>query len=93
MVGWGGPDSGHLMTVRVTHGDAVSEYEVLSAAAPAYTQEEVQLSHRLLGRFVTGEASPSALVGWWRSTGRRSTPGAAEREEVLAQLLAGRIAT
>ncbi|MFJ7332700.1 hypothetical protein ACIQUU_05505 [Streptomyces sp. NPDC101116] len=87
MAGFGGPDGGHGMTVCVTHTDGRSEYPVLSAAAPAYTEREVELSEQLLARFVAGELSPSVLTEWWRSDGPRSTPKPQEREAVLERLL------
>ncbi|MFJ4980476.1 hypothetical protein ACIP6X_35085 [Streptomyces coeruleorubidus] len=87
MAGFGGPDSGHGMTVCVTHTDGQSEYPVLSAAAPAYTEREVELSQQLLARFVAGGLRPSVLTEWWRSAGLRSTPKPQEREAVLERLL------
>ncbi|MEU1851787.1 hypothetical protein ABZ499_21560 [Streptomyces sp. NPDC019990] len=87
MAGFGGPGSGHGMTVCVTHTGGQSEYPVLSAAAPAYTEREVELSQQLLDRFVAGGLRPSALTEWWRSAGPRSTPKPQEREAVLERLL------
>ncbi len=87
MAGFGGPDGGHGMTVCVTHTDGRSEFAVLSAAAPAYTEREVELSHRLLARFVAGELRPSALTEWRRSAGSRSGPKPPQREAVLERLL------
>ncbi|MFD8193179.1 hypothetical protein [Streptomyces wuyuanensis] len=87
MAGFGGPDSGHQMTVCVTHADGQSEFAVLSAAAQAYTEREVELSHRVLARFAAGELRPSVLTDWWRSAGSRSGPGPQEREAVLERLL------
>ncbi|MGK5695833.1 hypothetical protein ACSNOJ_23580 [Streptomyces sp. URMC 128] len=89
MAGFGGPDSGHGMTVCVTHAGARSEYPVLSAAASAYTEREVELSHQLLARFVSGELRPSVLTEWWRSAGSRSGRKPHEREAVLERLLDG----
>ncbi|MDI9888674.1 hypothetical protein QMZ92_31035 [Streptomyces sp. HNM0645] len=88
IAGFGGPDSGHRMTVSVTHTGGRSEYAVLSAAAPAYTEREVELSQRLLARFVAGELRPSVLTDWWRSAGSRPAPKPPEREAVLERLLA-----
>ncbi|MFG3303639.1 hypothetical protein [Streptomyces wuyuanensis] len=88
MAGFGGPDSGHRMTVCVTHAGGQGEFAVLSAAAPAYTEREVELSHRVLARFVAGELRPSVLTDWWRSAGSRSSgPKPQEREAVLERLL------
>ncbi|MCK8436383.1 hypothetical protein G3I77_26195 [Streptomyces sp. D2-8] len=89
MVGFGGPDSGHGMTVCVTHAGARSEYPVLSAAASAYTEREVELSHQLLSRFVSGKLRPSVLTEWWRSAGFRPDQKPHEREAVLERLLDG----
>ncbi len=87
MAGFGAPDPGHGMTVCVTHTGGRTEYTVLSAAASAYTEREVELSHRLLARFVSGESRPSVLTRWWRAAGPRSGPKPHEREAVLEQLL------
>ncbi|MEU8780162.1 hypothetical protein [Streptomyces sp. NPDC048637] len=85
MVGFGGPEGPPLMTVHVTHTDGESEYIVPSAAGSAYTEREVELSHRLLARFVAGELNPSLLRDWWRSAGRSAGPKPAEREALLEQ--------
>lgn len=85
--GIGGPESPPLMTVRVTHVGGDTEHTVSSAAWPAYTEREVELSHRLLERFVTGELRPSLLTEWWRSVGPDAAPKPVEREEVLEWLL------
>ncbi|MFH9013825.1 hypothetical protein ACH4C6_20890 [Streptomyces sp. NPDC017943] len=88
MAGFGGPDTGHGMTVCVTHAGGESEYAVHSAAAVAYTEREVELSHRLLARFVSGELRPNVLTERWRSAGARSGPKPQEREAFLERLLA-----
>ncbi|MEU9122437.1 hypothetical protein AB0C96_21685 [Streptomyces sp. NPDC048506] len=85
MAGFGGPEAAPLMTVCVTHAEGTSEHLVSSAAAPAYTEREVELSHRLLERFVAGELNPSLLGDWWRSAGHPASPRPAARETLLEQ--------
>ncbi|MFE3881801.1 hypothetical protein ACFXPQ_02555 [Streptomyces lydicus] len=85
MVGFGGPEGPPLMTVRVTHTDGANEHSIPSAAGPAYTEREVELSHRLLARFVAGELNPSLLRDWWRSAGSSASPKPTEREALLDQ--------
>uniref|UniRef100_A0AAU2VEL4 Uncharacterized protein n=1 Tax=Streptomyces sp. NBC_00003 TaxID=2903608 RepID=A0AAU2VEL4_9ACTN len=61
------PGSPAEMTVVVGAEGGGIETTVLSGAATAYTQREVDLSRALLGRFVEGTSSPAVLTDWWSS--------------------------
>ncbi|TQK52946.1 hypothetical protein FBY35_3409 [Streptomyces sp. SLBN-118] len=84
-MGLGGPESPPEMTVRVEVSDGMTELVAHSAAAGAYTHREVELSHQVLDRFVTGTLSPAVLTDWCRTHGDRKSPRPAEREAVLEQ--------
>ncbi|AYG78434.1 hypothetical protein DWB77_00541 [Streptomyces hundungensis] len=71
------------MTVAVSSGTHRTEVPVFSAAATAYTQREVDLSHALLAHFVRGTASPALLTDWWKETRPVGVLRSRQREDLL----------
>ncbi|MCX5388209.1 hypothetical protein [Streptomyces sp. NBC_00083] len=78
------PDGPGQMTVALTtkEGERATA-PVLSGAAVAYSQREVDLSLGLLARFVRGELSPSVLSQWWDEIRPGQVLRSREREAVL----------
>ncbi|MCT9094095.1 hypothetical protein N4G70_35395 [Streptomyces sp. ASQP_92] len=77
------PGSPAEMTVVISTGNDQIETGVLSAAATAYTQREVDLSHALLSHFVRGTASPTILTDWWNKTQPAQILRSRQREALL----------
>ncbi|MEV6048486.1 hypothetical protein [Streptomyces xanthochromogenes] len=77
------PGSPAEMTVVVSTGEHRTEVPVLSAAATAYTQREVDLSHALLAHFVRGTSSPAILTDWWKETRPVGVLRSRQREAIL----------
>ncbi|MFJ8314268.1 hypothetical protein [Streptomyces sp. NPDC094147] len=83
------PGSPPEMTVTVSTMQGEHHHTpVLSGAATAYTQREVDLSHALLAHFVRGSASPGALTAWWKETQPVEVLRSRQREAVLEHWLA-----
>ncbi|WP_406507976.1 hypothetical protein [Streptomyces sp. NBC_00212] len=72
------------VTLITKEGDR-SETRVLSGAAVAYSQREVDLSLGLLARFVRRESSPAALTHWWNEV----SPGEILRSRTREATLEG----
>ncbi|MEU6895877.1 hypothetical protein ABZ934_29770 [Streptomyces sp. NPDC046557] len=77
------PGSPAEMTVAVSTGKHRTEVPVFSAAATAYTQREVDLSHALLAHFVRGTSSPATLTDWWKETRPVGVLRSRQREAIL----------
>ncbi|WP_328321149.1 hypothetical protein [Streptomyces sp. NBC_00388] len=82
------PGSPARMTVVVHTRDERVGTPVLSAAAVAYTQREVDLSLGLLAHFVRGSASPSTLTQWWTENRPDELLRSRHRERALESRLA-----
>ncbi|MFE9722053.1 hypothetical protein ACFYQ5_00195 [Streptomyces sp. NPDC005794] len=82
-----GPDSPSELTV-VVHTPGQRVETPASAAANAYTQREVDLSHGLLSHFVRGSASPTTLTRWWAENRPVEVLRSRQREDILEDWLA-----
>ncbi|MFG2719810.1 hypothetical protein ACGFW5_16155 [Streptomyces sp. NPDC048416] len=70
------------VTLITKEGDETTA-DVLSGAAVAYSQREVDLSLGLLARFVRGESSPTALMQWWDEVRPVRVLRSRDRETIL----------
>ncbi|MEU6273088.1 hypothetical protein ABZ871_11895 [Streptomyces populi] len=82
------PSSPTEMTVSITASDGTVLTPVHSSAAVAYSRREVDLSRRLIGRFIRGTVTPTVMTEWWERTRSARILPSREREELLELWLA-----
>ncbi|MET8855471.1 hypothetical protein [Streptomyces sp. NPDC004579] len=82
------PSSPTEMTVSITTPEGTVLTPVHSSAAVAYSALEVDLSRRLIGRFLRGTATPAVMTEWWVRTRPTRILRSREREALLKAWLA-----